>query len=285
MVAGGCGNVGRMSPVDGPPIDEPAVDGPTVDTESTLDASTPDVQPTGPLGSRENPARGCAELKAAVAIAASGVYWVRGPGGTSPQFEIYCEQQLNGGGWAMLENSVRRDDGLTTAFWQFDYADRLRERGTLAPDRNYYNGALYLIGKEYMDMFTDLQGTTAVAAVMSASGIDPDTMQLTMPTFVMGNADVFTRHFAAGWSANNYDGDTYADDNCANLYGSVAQHYDHCWSYNLGVDGDADANSSRLDSGVGPHVRNDVLAYLGLALQPDGGTFSQVKRIARFTRW
>ena len=41
----------------------------------------------------------------------------------------------------MVVNSVRREDGTTTAFWQFKYDDRLSERGVLAPDQNYYNAA------------------------------------------------------------------------------------------------------------------------------------------------
>jgi hypothetical protein len=32
-------------------------------------------------------------------------------------------------------------------------------------------------------------------------------------------------------------------------------------------------------------VINAVLTALGLSLQTNGGTYSQVRRIARFTRW
>ena len=35
-----------------------------------------------------------------------------------------------------------------------------------------------MIGREYMEVFVDPQGTTAIAAVMTAAGIDPETMRL-----------------------------------------------------------------------------------------------------------
>jgi len=65
------------------------------------------------------------------------------------------------------------------------------------------------------------------------------------------------------------------------IYGNIAQHYGTCWYYNLG----GDADSPFDDGGVGPHVNNSILTPLGLALQPGGGQYSQVHRIARYTRW
>lgn len=233
------------------------------------------------LGTSENPARTCAEL--GDAGVPSGVYWVR-PTDASGKFQVYCEQQLEGGCWAMLYNSVRRDDGTTTAFWQFGYSERLRERGTLAVDQNYYNGALYQVGTEYMDVFVDLENTTGVAAVMTATGINPTTMKFIDPMRLSGNEAVYDLQFAAGWSAKDRDEDPAPRRNCAIDYGDVAQHYGDCWVYNLGVDSNL-ANDSGLDGGVGPHVENPVLMWLGLSIQPDGGPYSQVKRIARFTRW
>jgi hypothetical protein len=253
--------------IDGPSIDAPSIDG-----------------PPPALGTMENPARACAELQ--IAGMPSAAYWVRDPGGTSP-FEVYCEQQLNGGGWAMLENSVRRNDGTTTAFWQFKFDDRLKHFGTLAPDQNYYNGALYRIGTEYMDVFVDLQDKTAVVAVMTATGIDEVTMRFETPRFVDGDRRIYEQQFAAGWSALDRDGDDLEGDdvsekNCAVFYSNVAQHYGTCWFYSLGSDA---GEQPFFDGGVGPHVDNEVLTPLGLAIQPGGGRYSQVKRIARFTRW
>jgi hypothetical protein len=166
-------------------------------------------------------------------------------------------------------------------FWQFKYADRLKQLGTLAVDQNYYNGALYLIGKEYMDVFVDLQDKIAVAAVMTATSFNAATMQFTMPKLTVGNAQVFNGQFASGWSAEDLDGDAAPTANCATLYSKIAQHYSKCGAYNLG----SDADDPPLDGGVGPHVTNAVLTALGLALQTNGGVYSQVKRIARFTRW
>jgi hypothetical protein len=269
-------------PTDAPVIDSPVVDGRVIDVLAdapVIDAPVIDAPVIDAcIIDAAIDARSCAELRDAGMP--SGVYWVR-PTDTSERFQAYCEQGLEGGGWAMLENSVRREDGTTTAFWQFGYADRLSERGTLAPDQNYYNGALYRIGGEYMDMFTDLQNKTAVAAVMSATGIDPVTMRFIAPTRISGDPRVYEFHFAAGWSAQDFDGDSSPTSNCAADYNNVAQHYRGCWFYNLG----ADVQSPRLDGGVGPHVFNEVLTPLGLAIQPNGGGVSQVNRIARFTRW
>lgn len=251
-IAGACGEVNAMTPVDG-----------AVDVAPPTDAL---------LGTMDNPAPTCAELR--VEAQPSGVYWLRSPDAMAPPFEVYCEQQLNGGGWAMAVNSVHRADGTTTAFWQRKYADRLRRFGLPAPDQNYHDGSLYLIGREYMDIFVDLQGTAKVAAIMTATGINPATMQFTVPVFVSGNQSVHAAEFASGWSAQDFDGDTSATSNCALSYSNVAQHYAARWNYNLG----SDADMPPLDGGVGPHVNSALLTSLGLELQPSGGNYSRVQR-------
>jgi hypothetical protein len=250
-----------------------------VDAMAAVDAAMADAPVDAPLGTKDNPARTCAELH--VEGQPSGAYWVRSPDATAPPLEVYCEQQLNGGGWAMVANSVRHADGTTTAFWQRKYADRLRRFGMPAADQNYYDGSLYLIGREYMDVFVDLQGMTKVVAIMTATGINPATMQFTAPALVSGNQSVYAAEFTSGWSATDFDGDTSTTSNCAVTYAGVSQHYAACWNYNFGADGDM----PQLDGGVGPHVNNALLMSLGLALQPSGGNYSQVRRIARFTRW
>lgn len=233
------------------------------------------------LGSEERPAADCAELRDAGFP--SGIGWVRHPDGVSAVFPVYCEQELNGGGWAMLYNSVYREDGTTTAFWQFDYAARLGRMGTPAPGENYYQGALYLIGTEYFDAITDLAGATAVAAEVTVQGFDQASMAFIAPVeTVDSNAGVVTNQFASGWSSKDHDGDTY-EMNCATRFGDVAQHYSACWTYNLGAD--ADGVPPFLDGGVGPHVNNTNLGQMGLTTEPDGGSYSRVQRIARFTRW
>ena len=260
---------------------EPADASQIGDTSAASDAlAIADAPPR--LGTQANPAAGCGQLKAAGLPSAA--YWVHTPS-TSATFEVYCDQEIDpGAGWAVLENSVRRDDGTTTPFWQFTYADRLGERGSLAPDQNYYNGALYLIGTEYMDVFVDLQDKTATAVRMTATGLDPETMTFTEPAFISGDNRVYSQQFAAGWAAQDYDNDRDVELNCATYYSNVAQHYGTCWYYSLGSDADIDTPDF-TDGGVGPHVLNDILTPLGLALQPEGGRYSQVKRIARFTRW
>lgn len=235
-----------------------------------------DAQPE--LGTEARPAADCAELRDAGS--ASGVGWVRHPDGVSPAFQVYCEQELNGGGWAMLYNSVLKEDGTTTAFWQFDYAARLGRMGTPAPDENYYQGSLYLIGTAYFDAITDLAGSTAVAAEVMVEGFDQASMAFIAPVQLSGNLSVFTSQFATGWSSKDHDADSY-EMNCATVFADVAQHYSACWAYNLG----ADAGGEVLDGGVGPHVNITSLGDMGLMTQPDGGDYSRVQRIARFTRW
>src|SRR5262249_47379464 len=99
-------------------------------------------------------------------------------------------------------------------------------------------------------------------------------------------SDVFGEHFA-GWSSSDHDGDGYqrgsAGANCATQYEGVTQHYDACFVYNLGADGDA----PYLDDGVGPHVDNALLDELYLAVQPSPhvGQYSRVRRIARYAFW
>jgi hypothetical protein len=249
-----------------------------------IDASLFDAEP-GALGTQGNPADSCAQLLVEIGDA-SGVYWVRRPGG-GPILQVYCEQELNQGGWALLYNSVYTANGLTTAFWQFGYADRFDVIGTPAPDQNYYHGDLYRVGVNYMDVFTDLAGESAIVAVVATAGIDEETMRFVEPTLTIGNQAVFNAHFAAGWSALDHDGDSHdpeaGDGNCATLYSNVAQHYSACWNYNLG----SDAEEPHLDGGVGPHVHNSILMdrLIGLSPQVDGGNYSRVNRIARFTRW
>src|SRR3954463_16678609 len=130
LVAAGCGKVATPG---SPPADALVVDTSDVADAAVVDGALLDGAPLGPLGSKDNPAHTCAELN--LAKLPSAVYWVRDPAAQPPPFQVYCEQQLDGGGWAMLENSVRRDDGKTTAFWQFKYADRLKQIGTLAVDQ------------------------------------------------------------------------------------------------------------------------------------------------------
>jgi hypothetical protein len=245
----------------------------------TVSTDIPDAPPDAPaLGTEANPADSCTQVMVVVGPD-SGVYWLRHPDGVSPPLEVYCEQELNQGGWVMLVNSVLTD-GLTTGFWRLTYAQRHDRLGIAAADQNYYDGRLYHIGTDYMDVIVDLEGTAAIAALVTAAGVDPETMAFIEPNLVAGNADVYASHFAGGWASQDADYDHYVD-NCAVFYERVAQHYSNCWAYNLG----ADADVPYLDDGVGPHVGGGVLSALGLAPEPAGGGYSRVNRIIRFTRW
>jgi len=270
IYGGACGGGGGSQEVDA------AIDAPP-DDASTIDAP-PD---RGAVGSAINPAASCAEIRDAVGPK-SGVYWLRHPDGKSPQFAVFCEQTLNGGGWAMVYNSVLTN-GQTTAFWQFGYADRFKRFGVQKADTNFYDGSLYLLGKDYFDIITDLSGKTAVALEMSAIGIDDKTMRFMAPTYKTGAQAIFDHQFKGGWSAKDFDGDDNPS-NCAGLFSSVAQHYSSCFAYNLGSDADGTTAPEFFDGGVGPHANSGTV--LGpLMLTGDGSGFSRVKRIARFTRW
>lgn len=236
------------------------------------------------LGSEARPAAGCRELRDAVG-APSGVYWVRPLQPGLPGIQVYCEQAVAGGGWALLYNSVHRVDGTTLAFWNILRDDRFGTKGTPGLADNYYAGAHYLLGTSYLDVIVDGAGTAAVAAVVDTAGIDLETMVLDTPVLVEGNQAVFASQFASGWSSPDFDGDTRdagkGSLNCAVYYGNVTQHYSKCWAYNLG----ADAEEPYDDGGVGPHVSNGVLGGLGLVVQPDGADYSRVQRISRFVRY
>src|SRR5262249_39661967 len=132
-----------------------------------------------------------------------------------------------------------------------------------------------------MDVLADLSGTLAVGAVMTATGIDPATMRFMDPALTVGDTNIFNNQFASGWASADFDGDVNTTANCSTAFSNVTQHYSACWTYNLGSDADAPV----LDGGVGPHVNNTVLTSLGLTFQMDGGSYSQVLRIARFVRW
>lgn len=216
----------------------------------------------------------CAALRDAGAVV-SGRYWIN-PGGNLLQ--VWCEQELEGGGWAMVHNSIA--SGGTAAFWNIPYAQRFQTKGSPDIAENHYSGGLYKLGTTYMDVYEDLDGKEAVAFVATTTGINQTTMRFAAPALVKGDGGVYACHFAAGWSAPDYDGDDAPTSNCATSYGLVTQHYCACWSTNLGSDADT-SGGSLADQGWGPHTSSN--AALGLA--SDGSFYSRLRRISRFARW
>lgn len=231
----------------------------------------------------------CAETETAVCVyrkcgdvpkgSPSGAYLIDldGPG-PNPIFEIYCDMDTDGGGWALVYNSIGSDAGTTLAFWSIPYAERFSAKGVPARDENFYFGSLYLYGKEYRDEVEDLFGASVEVMRARADGIDRESMAFVEPMLVSGSSLVFDRQFQAGWSSIDFDGDAF-DGNCASVYGGVTQHYASCWVYNLGADDDM----PREDSGWGPHISLQVAKAFGLG--GDGTVVSRVKRISRWTRW
>jgi hypothetical protein len=253
------------------------------DAAVTGDSRVADSQPDGPaaLGTMANPAASCVELRNAGK--ATGVFWLENPAPGASAFQGFCDQDRNGGGWALVYRSVRMADGSTTQFWQFPFVQRLEVKGAAAAGSNFYAGTLYRNGREYMDTITDLENKTVVAMVATTTGIDASTMKFADPMLFAGNQDLFNNQFAAGWSATDYDGDNAPPYNCSVYFTNVTQHYNYCWAYNLGVD--ADGVAPFLDGSVGPHVVNTALTALALALEPNGGSYSQVNAIERWARW
>ncbi|MFN3198303.1 MAG: fibrinogen-like YCDxxxxGGGW domain-containing protein [Bradymonadia bacterium] len=208
-----------------------------------------------------------------------GVYTIDPDGaGGNAAFDVYCDMTTDGGGWAMLYNSVGDPGGQTTAFWQFPYAERLNVKGTPNLSSNFYAGSLYIYGTEYRETFTDIAGTTAEAYRATATGFNTTNMRFTNPTLLTGTDNGYACQFASGWSSTNYDGDTNGG-NCASSYSSVTQHYCSCWTYNLGSDADAD----RFDGGWGPHIFGSRLDPLGLV--SDGTRYSRLGAVTRWVRW
>ena len=229
---------------------------------------------------QDNPALSCADARNK-GLTRSGTTWVILPGTTTPA-ELYCDQTTNGGGWAMLYNSVL---GINTLeFWNIPYADRLSRRGHPDVGANFYDGSVYVVfnvpgGAELMDVIEDIRGKAAVGVVAKITNFNPVRMLLT-GTLVSGDLGIFNTHVIGGWSAPDYDGDQLATGNCATNYANVTQHYSTCWNYNLG----ADADLPFEDGSTGPHVYGATLVALGLSFAADGN-YNRVHRISRFVRW
>lgn len=231
--------------------------------------------------SAEKAGRDCQDLLNK-GVSQSGVYWIDPDGeDLGAPTQVYCDQITNGGGWALLHNSVGSPTGTTLAFWQIAYANRMTVKGSPNPFNNYYNPALYAEGKIYMDVVEDLTGKSAVMMTASASGINYSTMALSQPKQLSGSSAIYSSQFAAGWAASDADVDLHAGSNCAASYNNVAQHYHSCWSYNLGSDAD-NSGGTNADNGWGPHVADGVLG--SLSLYGDGSAYSRVNRISRFVK-
>ncbi|MDC0714821.1 fibrinogen-like YCDxxxxGGGW domain-containing protein [Stigmatella sp. ncwal1] len=216
----------------------------------------------------------CKALQSSGGGMLSGVYWVQ-PAGAQPR-TVYCDMETNGGGWALVYNSILGIN--TTDFWNIAYLDRFGRRGRPSLDALFYDGSLYLNGTSYMDVIEDLQGKTVVAMTAWAEKIDPYSMRFVSPQLVSGNAAIYQAQFAGGWSTREFDGDTWSG-NCASYYANVTQHYSACWYYNLG----ADADPLMEDGRVGPHLHSVTAQSLGLST--DGSEYTRVRRISRFVKW
>jgi hypothetical protein len=241
-------------------------------------ALRPDAQPGG---SPATAGASCAALKT-LGVTLSGAYYVKNPASADAAMVnatvlVYCDQSSEGGGWVLVQNSVIGTN--TSDFWNIPYAARFARRGRPSLDSNFYDGSLYqTAATTYLDVVEDLQGKAATEFIATTDGINNTTMRFTNPTLMSGFQAGYDAQFAAGWSALDYDGDTYPPGNCAATY-AVTQHYSGCWVSNLGSDADAPL----LDAGAGPHAHTSLLAALMLA--GDGSTYSRVRRISRFVRW
>lgn len=204
----------------------------------------------------------------------SGLYWIKP--GTDPML-VYCEQELEGGGWTMVHNSV--GSNTTMGFWRIPYAERFLSRGGPDLATNHYNGAIYQYGREYLDVFADLRGKEVVAMRATTTGINTTTMVFQSPVLVSGNNAHYAEQFAAGWSSFDYDGDTLSG-NCAVNYNAVTQHYGNCWSTNLGSDAET-SGGDLTDRSWGPHSASAT----ALGLASDGSAYTGLQRITRFARW
>ena len=219
-------------------------------------------------------------------VTLSGVYYVINPASAdslqvNQPVQVYCDQVTNGGGWALIYNSVLGPSTLD--FWNIPYANRFSRDGRPSLDSNFYDGSLYQTSSAtYMDIYEDLRGKAAIAVAVTSNGFDSITMKFNNPVKLSGDDGAFFCNFNSGWSAPDYDGDASSSSNCSTAYNNVTQHYCGCWNMNLGSDGDSSGGDT-TDQRVGPHVATSVLNILGLA--NDSSTFSRVRRISRFVKW
>ena len=61
-------------------------------------------------GDQEYPAFSCQDLKNRNSSKPSGIYWIQRRNSPTP-FEVYCDQDFDGGGWTLIE-SFTRDQSL-----------------------------------------------------------------------------------------------------------------------------------------------------------------------------
>lgn len=130
-----------------------------------------------------------------------------------------------------------------------------------------------------MDVVEDLRGKTATFFVARVEGFDASTMRFQNPQLINGHEDVYSQQFALGWSAPDYDGDTYSGQ-CSQHYLNVTQHYGTCFYYSLGASDDVPYEDGR----VGPHLYSNIAASLGLATD-DAAVTIRVRRISRYVKW
>lgn len=223
------------------------------------------------------------------------------PDGDMPgaPFKVYCDQVNDDGGWALVYNSVGDLMGKTTEFWNIPDSNKLDILGDPPSlTTNYYNGKLYLLGKDYRDDAVDLMNNEARGILRAkAASFDMTTMKFQTPQNTGSlSATVFAYHFEAGWSSPQTDGDP-EPYNCAVKFGNVTQHYRDCFRYSLGADFDQDVSAGFIDGGWGPHITDQTIDEINtnapgagqkmLAKQASNpaGVCSRVNRISRFTRW
>jgi hypothetical protein len=190
--------------------------------------------------------------------------------------ETYCSFDLPDGPWALVYNSVRKQNG-SGSFWAIPYAARLDSKGTPDFNENFYAGSLYASGRIYAEYVSYAMQTKLMFSAKPAT-FNPETMRFGGSSQLSGLGDLYLMHFASGWSAPDYDGDLDAMRQCA-LEFQTTQHYGACWAYNLG----SDANGGL---GAGPTIYTRYLVELKLAPSVTSNPeFTSVDRITRFAKW
>jgi len=191
---------------------------------------------------------------------------------------------------ANTNGSAASDQQIPRKFFRISYSERLTDKGD-CHSGNCYKPSVYTSapGKKLLVTDTVMGGDGVERVIFSAKigGLDKVNMKILDPEFISGNRSVYDNQLAAGWASYDSDYDTW-NQNCAQYYGQITQHYSACWYYNLGTDAD-DGSVSVLASkdqeeNWGPHMHVGYMPSGTIADRNDASSYVRVRMISRYVK-